>query len=67
MRDLNENPCPVASERVGTDSATMLQIDHNLKALADDLMALLAADIGDKADSARIMLILRVVETLGLG
>jgi hypothetical protein len=45
----------------------MGQVDQDFNALADDLMALFAADAGDKAHSAGIVLVLGMIETLSRG
>src|SRR5258708_300128 len=42
----------------------MRQVDKDLDALFDDLVALLAANAGDKSDAAGIMLVRRVIKTL---
>jgi hypothetical protein len=44
----------------------MGEVDENLQALADDLVALFAADVRDKAHAAGIVLIARMIEALRL-
>jgi len=67
MGNLNEDAGTIAGFRVAPARAAMGEVDQDLDALADDLMAFFAADAGDKAHSAGIMLITRVIKTLGLG
>jgi hypothetical protein len=43
----------------------MGQVEENLDALADDVMTFVAANIYDKSNSAGIVLLRRVVQTLG--
>jgi hypothetical protein len=66
MGDLNEDAGAVASLRVATCRATMGEVDENLKALADDLVALFAADVRDKAHAAGIVFIPWMIEALCL-
>jgi len=42
----------------------MRQVDEDLYALLDDLMALLATNTGDKADAASVVLVRRIIKTL---
>jgi hypothetical protein len=42
----------------------MVEIDEELKPLSNDVMRPMALDVGDKADTAGIMLVLRVVKPL---
>src|SRR5262249_45573467 len=67
VRDLNQNACAVARFRVTAACAAVRQIDENLNALLDDVVRFLAFDVGDKPNSACIMLLARVVQTLSLG
>src|SRR3989442_16030527 len=64
MRDLDQQPCPVAGLRITTAGATMRQVDQNLNALLNDLVALLTANAGDKADATRVVLLRRIIKTL---
>jgi len=43
------------------------QVDQNLNALLDDLMALLTPDADDKADATSVVLMRRIVKTLRWG
>ena len=42
----------------------MIQVDQKLQTLTDDLVRLRPFDVGDKAHAARVMLVLRIVQTL---
>ena len=42
----------------------MVEVLEDLQALLDDLVALLALDVGDEADAAGVVLVVRVVQTL---
>ena len=44
--------------------APVVEIFENLQPLLNDLVAFLALDVGDEADAAGVMLVLRVVQTL---
>ncbi len=57
----------VADQRVGADRAAMVEIDQDLQPARDDIVRFSSLDIGDETDTARIMLVARVVETLSLG
>ncbi len=67
MRNLDENAGAVAGFRVAAAGAAVGQVDEDLDALDDDVVGFLAFDIGDKADTAGIMLVARVVEALRRG
>ena|SRR5438132_2614373 len=64
MRDLDQQSCPVAGFRITTAGATMRQVNQNLNALLNDLVALLTANAGDKADAASVVLVRRIIKTL---
>ena len=64
MRHLHENARAVAGVMFATAGAAMAQIDQDRESLTDDFMGLFALDINDKTDPARVMLELRVVQTL---
>src|SRR5262249_4492627 len=64
---LDQTAGPVADERVGSDRAAMVEIDQDLQSARDDIVRFSSLDIGDETDTARIMLVARVVETLSLG
>ena len=60
---LNEAAGPVADQRVGPDSAAMVEIDQDLQTARDDVVRFSSLDVGDETDAARIMLVARVVES----
>ena len=64
VRNLNQNARAIAGLRIAAAGAAMRQIDQNLNALQDDVVRLPALDIGDKADAASVMLVLRAVKSL---
>ena len=64
--NLNQDAGAVARLRVATRRATVREVDEYLKALANDLVALFAADIGDQAHAAGIVLIAWMIEALRL-
>ena len=64
MRDLNQHPGAVAGLGIATARSPVRQIDQNLDSLLDDLMALLTANARDKTDSARVVLVRRIIKTL---
>ena len=66
MRNLNQNAGAIARLRITACRSAMGEVDEDLETLADDVVALFALDACHQAHSARIVLIARVVETLGL-
>ena len=66
VRDLNQQPGAVAGFRIAAAGAAVRQIDEDLNALFDNVVGLLALDVGHKADAAGIVLLVRVVESLRL-
>ena len=67
VRDLRQNAATVAKRGIGADRAAMVEIDQNLQALLEDVMRLSVLHVGDEADAAGIVLLRRIVETLGAG
>ena len=67
MRNLNQNARAVARLRIAARRAAMGQVDQHLKTLADNLVALFAANARDQPHAAGIVLIPRVIEPLCLG
>ncbi len=65
MRDLHQNAGAVAGARIGADRAAMFEVAENADRVGDDLMRLLALDVGDEADAAGILLHAEVVHALG--
>ena len=64
MGNLNEDAGAVAGFRVAAGRSAMGEVDEYLDPLADDLVALFAADVGDEAHAAGIVLIPRMIEAL---
>ena len=65
VRDLHQDAGAVAGARVGADGAAMFEVHRMLSRVGDDLMRLLALDVGDEADAAGILFQAEVVQTLG--
>jgi len=65
VRNLHENAGAVAGARIGADRAAMFEVAENVDRVGDDLMRLLALDVGDEADAAGILLHAEVVHALG--
>src|SRR6185503_19405077 len=65
VRNLHENAGTVAGARIGANSAAMFEVAQNDDRVGDDLMRLLALDVGDEADAAGILLHAEVVQALG--
>ncbi len=61
MRDLQENAGPVSGVWFGATGAAMLEIQEHLNALFDNPVRTTAFDVNDEADTARVMLVSRVV------
>ncbi len=64
MRNLDQDACAVARFRIATRSATMCELEQDLKALTDDLVAFFSANAGNKAHSARVVLVTWMVKPL---
>ena len=67
VRDLNQDAGAIAGFRIAAAGAAVRQVDQNLDALDDDVVRLLALDVGDEADAAGIVLLARVVQALRWG
>ena len=65
VRDLDEHARPVALERIGAGRPAVREIREDLEPLRDDFAALLALDVGDEAEAAGVVLVARIVESLG--
>jgi hypothetical protein len=63
VRNLHQDTRAVAGARIGADRAAMLEVAENAERVADDLVRLLALDIGDETDAAGILLQGGVVKT----
>ena len=66
VRDLHQDAGAVAGEWVCTRGAAMGQVFQNLDTVLDDCVARAALQVGDEADAAGIVLMLRIVESLRL-
>ena len=64
VRNLNQDAGAVAGFRIAAAGAAMRQVDEDLQSLGDDVVRLLALDVDDEADTAGVVLVLRIVETL---
>ena len=62
--NLDQDAGAVAGLRVAAAGAAVGQVDKNLDSLADNVVALMAADAGDEPDAARVVLVRGIVETL---
>ncbi len=62
--DLHQDAGAVARERVGARRAAMGEVDEDLEAVLDDLVAHAPLQVGDEAHAAGIMLVLGIVESL---
>ena len=60
---LNENAGAVASVRLASAGAAMLQIDQDVQRLAHDVVRAFAFHVDDEADATCIALVTRVVQT----
>ena len=65
--NLDEDAGAVAGFGVAAGGAAMGEVDEDLEALADDLVALFAADVRDQSHAAGIVLIARMIEALRCG
>ena len=64
VRNLDQHAGAIAGFRIAAAGAAVRQVDENLDALDDDVVRFLALDVGDEADTAGIVFVARVVETL---
>ena len=62
VRDLHQNAGAVTGARIGADGAAMFEVAENADRVGDDLMGLLALDVGDETDAAGILFQGEVVE-----
>ncbi len=67
VRDLDQDACAIALQRVGTDRTAVIQVLQDLEALQHDVVGFPALDVGDETHAAGIMFIGGVVKTLLLG
>ncbi len=66
VRHLQQQAGAVTGVGLAAARAAVLEIDEELQALLDDVVRLLPLQVDDEADAARVLLVLRVVESLGL-
>jgi hypothetical protein len=55
VRDLHQDAGAVAGARIGADGTAMFEVAENADRVGDDLMGLLALDVGDETDAAGIL------------
>ena len=65
MGNLDENAGAVARLGIAACCSAMGEVDEDLKALADNVVAFFALDAGHEAHAAGIVFIARMIETLG--
>jgi hypothetical protein len=65
VRNLDQHSGAIAGLGVATASATMGQVDQYLNAFENDVVRLVTFDAGYKPHPARIVLISRIIQTLG--
>ena len=63
--DLDHDARAVAVVGVGADRTAVGQVAEDLQAASDDVVALGALDVGEKADAAGVVFVLLVVKALG--
>jgi len=66
VRNLREDAGTVAGERIATAGTAMRQVHQDLQPTPHDLMRAFAVDIHHEADAARVVLVRRIVKTMGL-
>ncbi len=64
VRHLHQDAGAVAGVHLASTRAPVEQVDEQLQRLADDGVRPLALDVNDEADSAGVVLVLRVVQPL---
>jgi len=67
VRHLDENTGAIARARVSADRTPVGEVFQDLQTLADYLVTLSVLYVRDKADSACVVLIARIVESLFFG
>ena len=67
VRDLDQDACAVALQRVGADGAAMGEVLEDEQPLLDDGVVPGALDVGDEADAAGVVFVGGVVQTLCRG
>src|SRR5450756_2764337 len=64
VRDLDQDASAVAGFRIAAAGAAMGQVDEHLYALDDNVVRFLTFNVGDEANSAGIVLMAGIVESL---
>jgi len=64
VRDLEQNPGPVAGTGIAALRTAMVQIIENLESLLNDAVGLVAFDVDHEPDPAAVFLEPRIVEAL---
>ena len=64
VRDLDQDAAAVAHHRIGADGAAVGEVPEDREPLLDDGVRLHVLHVGDEADAAGVLLVLRVVESL---
>ena len=62
--NLDQNARAIAQERISAHGTAMINIHKNLEAAFHGFVRFHAFDIGNKADTTRIMFVARVIKTL---
>ncbi len=65
MWDLEKNAGAIAGLGIASAGAAVRQVEQHLDSLAYDFVAFVAANVGHKSDPAGVVLLRRVVQTLG--
>ena len=64
MWNLEKNPGAIAGLRIASASPAMRQVQQYLNSLGDNFVAFLPSDVRHKSDTARVMFLSRMVQTL---
>ncbi len=65
IRDLQQDAGTVAGQRIGAGGAAVGEVLEDPQTLLDDTVALLPLDVGDEPDTTGVVLVGRVVQSLG--
>src|ERR1700704_4353061 len=66
MWNLDQDTGAIASLRIAAAGSAVRQVGEHLDSLADDLVALVPGNASNKTDPASVMLMRRIVQTLGM-
>ena len=66
MRDLQQDTCAVARQRICAHGAAMLEVLEDIERVLDDRVRLAAFQVGDEADATGVMLAARVKQAARL-